>query len=311
MSIRFAGDTSAFRGEPQALQCDDKLRVMMYLKKTGWDFDPERTKVLLLTHSGLAAEQGYAQLARAFPYSDMFINKTDDHIAFFADRLEPAIDAYLEWHYGQMLEILGEDAPRLSSQAEKRRWSESMDKLKEIRMTGTVGDVVDHLLDSKHPRVPEKVFRRERDAKEWVDSETEPTPSAVTIVRSLRAVSYREVIALVGYLNGHTPFTTKHNTKGDEFENVLVVLGRGWNRYNFDQLLQWMANPSSVTHDKLSAFERNRNLFYVCCSRAMENLALLFTQQLSPASLSLLSSWFGRQQVIDVGASGFAGLIGK
>ena len=298
----WTGDLPATDARRYLEECNE------HLKNLGWDFSPEKTKVLLLTHSGLAAEQGYAQLARAFPYSDMFVNKTDEHIAFFVDKLEPAIDAYLARHYGQMFEILGEDGPRLSSQAEKRRWSESMDRLDGLRMTGTVGDVVDHLLDSKHPRLPEKVFRRENDARDWVDSEAEPTPSAVTIVKNLRAVPYREVIALYGYLNGHTPFTTKHSTKGDEFENVLVVLGRGWNRYNFDQLLQWMANPSSVSQDKLSAFERNRNLLYVCCSRSITNLALLFTQQLSPTSLSLLNAWFGRQHVIDVGASGFAKL---
>jgi hypothetical protein len=131
------------------------------------------------------------------------------------------------------------------------------------------------------------------------------------ILGNLRGIPYSEVIALVGYLNGHTPFTTKHNTKGDEFENVLVVLGRGWNRYDFDQLLQWMAKPGSVASDRLSAFERNRNLFYVCCSRSITNLALLFTQQLSSASLSLLISWFGQRQVIDVGAGGFAALSAK
>lgn len=301
----WTGDLPATDAQQYLEECNE------YLKKVGWDFAPQKTKVLLLTHSGLAAEQGYAQLAKAFPNSDMFINKTDPHVAFFVDKLEPASEAYLARHYAQMFEILGEDAPRLSSQAEKRRWSESMDKLKGLRMTGTVGDVVDHLLDSKHPRLPEKVFRREKDARDWAGSEVETMPPDVTIVREFRAVPYRQVIALAGYLDGHTPFTTKHNTKGDEFENVLVVLGRGWNRYNFDQMLQWMANPSSLTHDKQSAFERNRNLFYVCCSRSITNLALLFTQQLSPASLSLLNSWFGHQQVIDVGAGGFAALTGK
>jgi hypothetical protein len=146
---------------------------------------------------------------------------------------------------------------------------------------------------------------------DWNDAESEETPLAVTTVRNLRAVPYSEVVALVRYLDGHTPFTTKHNVEGDEFENVLVVLGRGWNRYNFDQLLQRMAQPGSVTPDKWSAFERNRNLFYISCSRSMTNLALLFTQLLSAASLSLLTSWFGQQHVIDVGARGFTVLSAK
>lgn len=144
-----------------------------------------------------------------------------------------------------------------------------------------------------------------------MDSQIEPVPSAVTIVKNLRAVPYTELIALVGYLDEHTPLTTKHNTEVDEFENVLMVPGRGWNRYNFDQFLQWMASPGSVIPDKQRAFERNRNLFYVCCSRPMTNPALLFTQQISSIPLSLLISWFGQGQVIDVGRGGFAALKAK
>ncbi|MGB6974271.1 MAG: hypothetical protein WBD67_06275 [Terracidiphilus sp.] len=94
------------------------------------------------------------QLARAFPYRDMFINKTDEHFAFFADKLQPAGDAYLERRYGRMFGIHGEDAPRLSSQVEKRSWSESMNTLIDLRTKESVGDVVDHLLKFKHPRLP-------------------------------------------------------------------------------------------------------------------------------------------------------------
>ncbi len=28
--------------------------------------------------------------------------------------------------------------------------------------------------------------------------------------------------------------------KGAQFENVLVVIGRGWNNYNFVDMLEWM-----------------------------------------------------------------------
>jgi len=286
-------------------------RCIEHLKGAGWNFAPDKTKVLLLTHNGLAAEQGYAQLAKVFPYNDLFIKKTDDHIAFFADKLEPAVSAYVEHRYGQMFDVLGEEAPRLSSQAEKRKWSEAMNKLVDLRMTGTIGQVIDHLLAVKYPRLPGKVFDREKNARESKDSETEPAPEIITRVRNLRTVPYVEMIALTGYLEGHTPFTTKHNVKGDEFENVLVVLGRGWNKYNFDQLLQWMANPGSIPKDKIVSYERNRNLFYVSCSRPITNLALLFTQVLSPSALSLLTSWFGQDHIFDSGNGDFPELAGK
>lgn len=67
--------------------------------------------------------------------------------------------------------------------------------------------------------------------------------------------------------------------KGAEFENVLVVCGRGWNQYNWNQMLEW--SNTAVPDEKIDTFERNRNLFYVACSRPKKRLAILFTQQLS------------------------------
>jgi DNA helicase-2/ATP-dependent DNA helicase PcrA len=110
---------------------------------------------------------------------------------------------------------------------------------------------------------------------------------------------------LVTFLNGHTPFATKHSVKGEQFENVLVVLGRGWNKYNFDQFLTWAAAPGQVPGDKLETYERNRNLLYVCCSRPKVRPALLFTQKLSPTSVATLDAWFGAGNVHDVGIGAF------
>ena len=118
----------------------------------------------------------------------------------------------------------------------------------------------------------------------------EEPPRRIQQTRQLRDVPYREVIALDRFIDGHTPFATKHSVKGDEFENVLVVLGRGWNKYNFDQFLQW--STEGVPAGKQDAFERSRNLFYVCCSRPTTRLALLFTQELSDVSLATLDNWF-------------------
>lgn len=98
------------------------------------------------------------------------------------------------------------------------------------------------------------------------------------------------------FINGHTPFATKHSVKGDQFENVLVVLGRGWNVYNFGQYLDWV-KTGQVPADKKDAFERYRNLFYVACSRPTTRLALLFTQELTDHGVATLQSWFGDDSV--------------
>jgi superfamily I DNA/RNA helicase len=50
--------------------------------------------------------------------------------------------------------------------------------------------------------------------------------------------------------------------------------------------------------NKQDSFERNRNLFYVACSRPKKNLTLLFTQELSGYALATLEGWFGDEHVL-------------
>lgn len=126
-------------------------------------------------------------------------------------------------------------------------------------------------------------------------------PRRVTQLRKLRSVQYTEMIALDQFIDGHTPFATKHGVKGAEFENVVVVLGRGWNKYNFGQMLEWMHTTPPA--DKQEMFENNRNLFYVACSRPKVRLALLFTQLLTSNALKELIELFGADNVLALPAA--------
>src|SRR3989338_8032855 len=113
-----------------------------------------------------------------------------------------------------------------------------------------------------------------------------------------RCERYRmEIISLADYLTGHSPFETKHGVKGAEFENVLVVVGRGWNQYNFNEMLELAQDTAHVPAKRQEAYERNRNLFYVACSRPKRRLTLLFTQELSEQALKTLGKWFGADTI--------------
>jgi len=63
-------------------------------------------------------------------------------------------------------------------------------------------------------------------------------PRLLLELEKLRTVPYKEIISLTDYLTGYSPFETKHGVKDAEFENVLVVVGRGWNQYNFNEMLE-------------------------------------------------------------------------
>jgi DNA helicase-2/ATP-dependent DNA helicase PcrA len=275
--------------------------VKAILLANGWRLDPGSTKILLLTHKALAAEQGYEGLANAFPYSSDYIDKQNKHIKFFADVLEPVCGAYVENRFAEMFSILGVRIPAVRSSSEKREWSESMQQLLDLRDTGTVGDVLDHLHRAQHPRLPEELEDLDRSLRNFDRKPEDEEQPELTVLRNLRGVPYCEVTRLVHYLEGDTPFSTKHGVKGAEFESVLVIVGMGWNRYNFNQMLEWAADGEAIPQEKWDAFERARNLFYVCCSRPRRRLAVLFTQELSHRALSTLERWFGKASLRSLG----------
>ena len=262
------------------------------LSNEGWDFD--KTKILMLTHKVLAAEQNYIQIASTFRYNDSFIKKEDPHIAFLIDTVEPTCAAFQNGHYGEMFATIGVRSDCIRSLTDKRTWAKDMQTLNDLRKTGTIGEVLDLLKETRHPRLPDKVQSTET---ELANASPEDLEESRTLrqISKLREIPYTELISLALFVNDHTPFSTKHGVKGAEFENVLVVLGRGWNHYNWNQFLEWF--PNRFPADKADSYERNRNLFYVACSRPKKRLALLFTQELSEVALGTLRSWFGEENV--------------
>lgn len=266
------------------------------LEGAGWVIAPEHTKILMLTHRVLAAEQGYTSLPGAFRYNDAFTNKENPYISFFVDVLEPACDAYDARQFGRMFEALGGTVPHLRRPADKAVWAEAMEALLALREQGTVGDVIDHLGAVRRPRLPDAIADRERELADFDGDAGEELPAPLAEIERLRAINYSEIQALRRYLDGSSPFETKHGVKGAEFENVLIIVGRGWNMYNFNEMLE-LASAAAIPAARRDAYERNRNLFYVACSRPKRRLAILFTQLVSDAAMATLTDWFGAENI--------------
>lgn len=219
------------------------------LSKDGWDFSPSETKILMLTHNILAVEQGYKNLADVFSRNEAYIKKENACIAFFLDTVEPMCLAYEKMRFGEMFAVLGSKTPIIHNHADKTKWSDSMDKLLVLRATGTVGAVLDHFRTTRLPRLPDAIQRQEKERELWESDNTSAASDKVEQLRKLRNVSYSEVVALARFVEGYTPFATKHGVKGAEFENVLVVLGRGWNQYDFSQMLEMAHSSKAVPSD--------------------------------------------------------------
>ncbi|MFC1232251.1 hypothetical protein [Streptomyces sp. Sce081] len=107
---------------------------------------------------------------------------------------------------------------------------------------------------------------------------------------NLRTVPYREVISVTHFIDELTPFSTQHGVKGDQFENVVVVVDdSAWNRYSIGKMLAGADKPDRT--------ERSRNLFYVCYSRAQRGLAVVFVNDLPKGAESTLYDWFASSTV--------------
>lgn len=85
------------------------------------------------------------------------------------------------------------------------------------------------------------------------------------------------------YIQSLSPFATQQGIKGAELRRVLVVLDDEESDYNlFSYAKYWGTEPLSagdrknIAEGKDSVLDRTRRLFYVCCSRAVQDLAVVF-----------------------------------
>ncbi|WP_258040885.1 hypothetical protein [Vibrio parahaemolyticus] len=105
-------------------------------------------------------------------------------------------------------------------------------------------------------------------------------------------VKYQEFRNVFDYLEGFLPFSTQHKTKGSEFSNVLVMLDNGkWNQYNFKYLFERNGTDSVK--------KRSEKIFYVCCTRAKEKLAVFFPNP-TLKTVETALEWFGENNVVNL-----------
>jgi len=268
--------------------------LMLRLKAEGWDMS--KTKVLMLTHNVLAAEQGYPTIAEVFKgRTDLFTKKEDPAIKFFAEVVEPMCAAYGASRYGDMFRAFG-SGPAMTKHGDKADWRRDLDALQKLRTEGTIGQVIDHLKATKRPSPPDRLLRRDEELRGLNDNPIPDDASTLQRYSKLRNIPYREVIEVVKFIEKQTSFATQHSVKGAEFENVLVVLGGGWNHYNWPQLLE-LVKTKALNSKNTKGFYRARNLFYVSISRPMTRLAVLATQTMPDTALVTVKHLFGEDNV--------------
>ena len=219
--------------------------------------------------------------------------KDDVFSDLFFEKLEKLIYFYDGKKYGDFLELYGKIGFKLTNHKQKLEIYNKIEHLKQIRNQDTIGQILDYVFECQLLSKPPRLKDLEKNiSKIDLDDKMEKKKK---FYDELMAVSYQEVINVYDFLENKTPFSTKHGVKGAEFDNVLVVVDdNSWqNSYNFENILKG--------EDKSQArYLRSLNLFYVCCSRAKNRLAVLFLSKIGADSINKAIEWFGKENICDV-----------
>lgn len=273
-----------------------------------WQLAAPQARELYLTHRLIARKAGFADLLRIFTERGTFAKEeltdgTDRRIAFFLEKVEPLACAWEKGEIGTTLGRLHGAGHHLASRAAKSEVRAALDALVTQRATGTVRVVLETIRDRNLFSLTDDLAQRlvNPQAVLTADMDKEAQEREVkeaTLYAALFALPYAQVTAFCSFFLANTPYATKHGVKGDEFETVLVVLddsGAAWNFYSFEKYLSGddeKGNPERA--------RRSRNVFYVCCSRAQRNLAVIDLGGDSPAKKARVEALFGAQRCFKV-----------
>ena len=248
----------------------------------------ESLKILMITHKVLATQQGYEQLLDVL--GDGLRNKEDPFLLFFMNTVEPIYKALCTSNTQLLFDTLDIKRYPITKKSEKVKWQELRKQLAEVRTQKAI-DVLELVCQTGLIPIPPKLdgyYRLYHDAPETMYI-------AEVTIRSFLELEYSQFLAAIDFLYPEAVFSTEHGVKGEEYDNVVFVVSKGWNQYQFETYAPMITGKASVPSGKQAAFERNRNLFYVCCSRPKKRLFFFVSVPVDPTFKAFLVKLVGAQ----------------
>lgn len=230
----------------------------------------DKLKVLMITHRVLASQQGYDRLLDIL--NDGLRDKEDPFLLFFIDTVEPIFQALNTSNMQLLFNTLGIKRYPITKKSEKNEWRILQQQLSEARTKRAI-DVFELVNKSKLIPVPPRL-------EGWYhlyQNTPETLYGDAASIQEFLNLDYAQFIAAKEFLRPEAQFSTEHGVKGEEYDNVVFVVSKGWNQYQFETYAPMINGTIPIPRGREAAFERNRNLFYVCCSRPKKRLILFVT----------------------------------
>jgi len=174
-------------------------------------------------------------------------------------------------------------------------------KIKSITDKTEIKRIIEKMQDMSNEKIEEVIeFAHENRICRKDDNFNSFMEKKSYVYNRVKVVKFKEFQNLYAYLNGKTPFSTQHKIKGEEYNNVLVLLDNGnWSNYNFeylfdDNIFNKLSAAKGLSYPKI--LERTEKLFYVCCTRAKEDLVVYYHNP-TLSVINKAKNWFGISNV--------------
>lgn len=278
-----------FKDDLPAVELKDRLNTLSNAIKKNVSSD-ENLKVLMITHKVLATQQGYERLLDIL--ADGLRDKNDPFLLFFMKTVEPIYEALDKSNMQLLFDTLGVKNYPITKKSVKALWKELKQILDQVRELKAI-DVIKAIDDSNLIPIPPKVDGYYR----LYSNAPETFYSSDTTIQEFLDLEYSQFLAAIDFLYPESEFSTEHGVKGEEYDNVIFVIGKGWNQYQFETYAPMINNTVPIPSGKESSFIRNRNLFYVCCSRPKKRLIIFVTIPTDNTFKDFMSNLVGKENI--------------
>lgn len=299
-----------FEGEVVAVTCDDytgmrrtdrnfkddlpadelrtRLTRMTDLIKLKQMVNGENLKTLMITHKILAAQQGYDQLLDIL--ENGLRDKEDVFLLFFMQIVEPIYKALETSDMQLLFDTLRIRRYPITRKSDKMKWRILKEHLEQARTQKAI-DVLKIAIESQLIPISQQILGYYELYQKVPD-----TSYSNTTIKILLDLEYKQFLAAIDFLYPEAEFSTEHGVKGEEYDNVVFVISKGWNQYQFEIYAPMIKN--GFPPDKENSFVRNRNLFYVCCSRPRKRLYFFISIPIDETFRNFLEGIIGKQNII-------------
>lgn len=277
-----------FKGDLPAEELKKRLTNLTEHIKTKHIPDKESLKVLMITHKVLASQQGYEKLLNII--DNGLRDKEDIFLMFFMEMVEPIYRALEETDMQLLFDTLKLKRYPIQTKSDKEKWKVFYEQLTQVRRQKTV-DVLKVVIESELIPVPQNIS-----AYYGMYFSVPDVCYCNTTIKEFLDLEYEQFLAAINFLYPEAEFSTEHGVKGEEYDNVIFVISKGWNQYQFETYAPMIKN--GYPQDKEAAYIRNRNLFYVCCSRPKKRLFFFVSVPLDDTFRDFLSGLVGDNNIM-------------